>query len=217
MEKWQDWIREYWKIGGVAVVVLILLGGYFFVQHQPQHLTDPSPALEDTLWSSHADDKQTDESESIDERYYIDVKGAVKRPGMYAVEAHMRVLDAIEQAGGFTDEADQNQVNLAMKLTDQMVLFIPKVGENIQDLAFAGQASAESNSGQAPDDKINLNTADVAELQQLNGIGQKKAEAIIDYREQNGSFQAIEDITKVSGIGQQTFEKLKDHLSVSSK
>src|SRR5699024_7327041 len=120
---------------------------------------------------------------------FIDIKGAVKYPGVYEAEEGMRVIDAIQLAGGITDEGDENQLNLAQKLTDQMVVFVPKAGEQEGNQAqWAGSGPAANES------KININTADTEELMQLEGIGQKKAEGIIHYREENGSFQTIEEI-----------------------
>lgn len=216
MEDWKEWLQEHWKVVVVVMSALLIVIGFFVFRARPEESS--STALEtvealQSLDSSNANEEK--EAEAIDATFYVDIKGAVKKPGMYAVQLDMRVFDVIQQAGGFCEDADENQVNLAMKLADQMVIYVPKVGEAAQETQVAGELPTTLNDPVAKEEgKINLNTADVTELQQLNGIGQKKAEAIIDYREQNGSFQSIEDITKVSGIGQQTFQKLKEHLSV---
>lgn len=214
MKDWKEWLQEYWKIGVVVTSVLLIVTGFFIFRARPEE--SPLKALETVEALQSLDSSVSKEmEEENDATFYVDIKGAVKKPGMYAVQSDMRVFDVIEQAGGFCEDANQNQVNLAMKLADQMVIYVPKVGEAAQETQVAGELPTTLNEPAAKEEgKINLNTADVTELQQLNGIGQKKAEAIIEYREQNGSFQSIEDITKVSGIGQQTFQKLKEHLSV---
>lgn len=218
MDDWKEWLQEHWKIGlAGAGMVLIVVGTLIFWCRPAMPLPDAADKelVEALQTSDSAHHGEKEKLEQSAQTYYIDIKGAVKKPGMYQVQGDMRVFDAIELAGGFAEDADREQVNLAMKLTDQMVLLIPKIGETLQENQAVGNfAGNPESTGEQEEGKINLNTADVSELQQLNGIGQKKAEAIIDYREQNGSFQTIEEITKVSGIGQQTFEKLKEHLIV---
>ncbi|MCA0992868.1 helix-hairpin-helix domain-containing protein [Guptibacillus hwajinpoensis] len=134
----------------------------------------------------------------------VDVKGAVVAPGVYEVSANGRVKDVIEKAGGFLEEADQAQLNLATKVIDEMMIYVPLKGETT---VTAGSVTAESG-------LVSINTADLIELQELPGIGPAKAEAIIQYREENGPFSASEDLQNISGIGEKTYEKLKDLITV---
>ena len=134
----------------------------------------------------------------------VDVKGAVVTPGVYEVSANGRVKDVIQKAGGFLEEADQAQLNLAGKVIDEMMIYVPIKGETT---VAAGGVTAESG-------LISINKADLIELQELPGIGPAKAEAIIQYREENGPFSASEDLQNISGIGEKTFEKLKDLITV---
>ncbi len=134
----------------------------------------------------------------------VDVKGAVVTPGVYEVSANGRVKDVIQKAGGFLEEADQAQLNLAGKVIDEMMIYVPIKGETT---VAAGSVTAESG-------LISINTADLIELQELPGIGPAKAEAIIQYREENGPFSASEDLQNISGIGEKTFGKLKDLITV---
>ncbi|WP_242688667.1 helix-hairpin-helix domain-containing protein [Bacillus sp. Cs-700] len=134
----------------------------------------------------------------------VDVKGAVVTPGVYEVSANGRVKDVIQKAGGFLEEADQAQLNLAGKVIDEMMIYVPIKGETT---VSAGSVTAESG-------LISINKADLIELQELPGIGPAKAEAIIQYREENGPFSASEDLQNISGIGEKTFEKLKDLITV---
>ena len=133
------------------------------------------------------------------------VTGEVVSPGVYTLPpAADRVIDAIEAAGGFTDQADVQSVNLAAELTD---------GQEIRVFAL-GEAPADTGDVPEADSLINVNTASLQALQSLSGIGPVKAQAIIDYREANGHFQRIEDILKVKGIGEKTFEAIRGHITV---
>ncbi|MGE8078215.1 helix-hairpin-helix domain-containing protein [Peribacillus loiseleuriae] len=137
------------------------------------------------------------------------MKGAVNRPGVYIAAAGDRVIDLIADAGDFTKEADKDQVNLAQVVEDQMVILVPRIGDE------SGLATVPmTSSGGSSDGKINLNTATQAELETLTGVGPSKALSIIDYREKTGKFQSVEDLKKISGIGDKTFEKLKDSIKV---
>ncbi|ETY73963.1 helix-hairpin-helix domain-containing protein [Lactiplantibacillus fabifermentans] len=152
---------------------------------------------------------------------YVDVKGAVKQPGVYQVTGTMRVADVLKLAQGMQPQADQSQVNLAAKVTDQQVIYVPVKGEKAPPTVATSAASststaatsAASGTSQASG-KINLNTADVAALQHLSGVGQKKAEKIIAYRQQHGGFKTVADLKNVSGIGAKTLAKFQDQLTV---
>lgn len=160
--------------------------------------------LEDKGFEEGVETSQEEVNSSDD--VMVDIKGEVKDPGVYELKNTQRIVDAIQVAGGFLSEADQQQVNLAQKLTDEMVIYIPKVGEeSVSSLPTLN----DGNEG-----KINLNQATVEQLETLPGIGPTKAEDILSFREENGSFKAIEDLKEISGIGEKTFEKLKDLISV---
>jgi competence protein ComEA len=128
------------------------------------------------------------------------------------LKAGARVADLIRAAGGETAEADLSSINRAILLKDQDKVYIPVKGESISANTASNQGSSSvSNSG---GEKIHLNSATVADLQKLNGVGQKKAEQIVAYREQNGPFKSVEDLTKVSGIGEKTLAGFKDQLEL---
>lgn len=147
----------------------------------------------------------------------VDIKGAVKEPMLYKVSEGERVYDVIERAGGLLDNADRNRINFSLKVSDQMVIYIPKQGEGIPD-ALSGTVDAGTQTGgtanSSQSDTINVNTASKEELMTVSGIGEKKAQDIIDYRETNGPFQKIDDLIDVSGIGEKTLEKLCEQLAV---
>ena len=147
--------------------------------------------------------------------FKVDVKGAVQKPGVYEFTVGDRVTDVINKAGGLQDGADSRQVNMAQLVEDEMVVYIPKKGEVIESPHQAGlQSSSETGSGSTANGKININKATSEELQELPGIGPSKATAIIQKREELGSFQAIEDLKEVTGIGEKTFEKLRESITV---
>ena len=161
---------------------------------------------------------------------YVDVCGAVANPGVFQLAAGSRVFQAIEAAGGYLPEAALTCVNRAGVLTDGQQLYIltqeemERQGLDSAEMAGAsdGQMNGSAGTGQnagltvqaQQDNRININTADKAQLTMLTGIGATRAQAIIAYREENGPFAAIEDIMNVQGIKEGTFAKIKDEIVV---
>lgn len=146
------------------------------------------------------------EKDGLQQSIYVHVCGAVVNPGVYELPTGSRVYEAVQAAGGFTEEADANYVNQALALTDAVQLVIPTVEE-----AEAWQ----TQDGQADDGKININTASESQLCDIPGIGAVRAAAIAAYRQEHGAFETIEDIMKVSGIKQGTYDKIKDSIKVN--
>ncbi|WP_052329868.1 helix-hairpin-helix domain-containing protein [Thermicanus aegyptius] len=143
----------------------------------------------------------------------VDVKGAVRNPGVYKIEENARVHDLLEKAGGTVEEADLSQVNLAAFLKDGQVVYIPRIGE--QGVGWnPPTASISSKGGDAGETLIDLNSATLEELDQLPGIGPAKAESILRYREEHGPFKDVNELTNVSGIGEKTLEKLLPYITV---
>lgn len=136
----------------------------------------------------------------------IDVKGAVAYPGVYEIHTDARINNAIEMAGGFADDADQSQVNLAQKVQDEMVILIPRMDEETEMQASNFSGNAEG--------KVRINYATQEEIESLPGIGPSKAQAILKHREEHGLFQSAEDLLHVTGIGEKTLENLRDHLQL---
>lgn len=197
------WIEKY-KAIIIGGCVILFAGFLYFSQPDDQAFSDFSNIPLQTPEINASNPDKDEESLSI----FVDVKGAVRLPGLYEAEEGDRVFDLIELAGGLLDEADEDRINLAEKAFDEMVVYIAKKGEVFEDMTFPTHSS-EKTPG-----KVNLNKADAAELETLSGIGPSKAKAIIEYREQNGPYKQIEDLKKISGIGEKTFEKLQDTISV---
>lgn len=145
---------------------------------------------------------------------YVQVCGAVGKPGVVALPAGSRAFEAISLAGGLTEEAAESSVNQAQVLTDGQQLVV-WTKEEAEKGAAAATGSQQAEGGEQAAEKININTATAAELMTLSGIGESRASDIIAYREENGGFQSIEDIMNVSGIKEATFEKIKDQITVS--
>lgn len=152
---------------------------------------------------------------------YVDIGGAVKSPKLAELPSGSRVEDAIQEAGGLTQKADISTINRAELLTDGQKIYIPEMGEITEGVSGAGgslsgasSASASSGGSGTVSGKVNINTADITQLQTLTGVGPVTAQKILDYRTQNGRFTAIEDLKNVSGIGDKTFEKMKDQVTV---
>ena len=136
------------------------------------------------------------------------VCGAVVAPGVYELDDGSRIYEAVELAGGFMEDAAEDVLNLAESVTDGQMIRIPTEEEQ----EAAGRQGAEADS--VADGKLDLNRADVAALMELPGIGQSKAEAIVGYREEHGSFSRTEDLMKVEGIKEGVFNKIKDRIKV---
>jgi competence protein ComEA len=212
--------RKFIMLALVGIVVILL--GVVFWQFLPNQSEEESTeeVYEELLAETEleaepeeAASHESDAEENIAEVLVVDVKGAVNSPGVYQMAPNSRVVDAIEKAEGFQEEAEQNAVNLAQLLEDQMVIYVPEVGEEGVEMEHLAPTEAADTSEEATT-QVDLNRADKAELTTLNGIGDSKAESILSYREENGNFQTIEELKEVSGIGEATFEQLKEAIVV---
>lgn len=132
------------------------------------------------------------------------MKGAVNKEGVYEMKEGDRVKDAVQKAGGFLSEVDMKKVNLAQIVQDQMLLYIPSKNESEQGMFTSSKG----------DGKIRINTAAKEQLEKITGIGSRKAESILKYREEHGPFQKIEDLLEIDGIGAKSLEKIKDQIII---
>ena len=197
--------KPMWLLIPAVVIVLLVL--YFWVfQGKPE----PTSATQLELITAESPQQTTPTETEIPETplpTMIDVKGQVVKPGVYELPAGSRVQDAIEAAGGFTSEADSRSINLALIVIDESSLYVPATGEE-QVVALSPQTSSVSG-----ESVLNINQATEAELMELPGIGPSKAAAIVAYRDEVGRFQSTEELTEVTGIGDKTFEQLKELIT----
>ena len=184
--------------------LVLIIGGLFYFN---QNKTEDYSGVSFSNISNETNNKDEKAEDKHDEKIFVDVKGAVKHPGVFETTKDKRVKDLIEEAGGLLDDADTSTLNLSQKVKDQMVIYVLKHGEKPKQISDGGSSSSNT-------DVININTANKEQLMKISGVGKTKAEAIISYREKKGDFKKKEDITKVRGIGKATFEKIKDKIEV---
>lgn len=216
----QNFWQKYGK--GILFPGILVIGGllYFLFSRES---TTPQVELIETFQMSEQNEQLNNEemAERITQSasvVMVDVKGAVKHPGMYQLTDEERVMDAVILAGGYLENADTRLINHAQRLQDEMIIYIPKIGEVVEALAEGTGTTVVASTNDAASDgkdgKVNINKADEALLTSLPGIGPAKAQAILAYRQEIGQFKKIEDLKEVSGIGEKTFEQLKDLVSV---
>ena len=211
MEAIIEKIKEY-KIIVICTGLGLLVGGFFLLKPAPQ-----TPVKETNLQAEVAavskdlsTEKEVKEEPLEQDLITVDVKGAVKSPGIYDLPVGSRVNDAVQKAGGLTEQADSKSLNLAQKVSDEALVYVPTKGEE----AASQQAGPGTASSTSKEKKVNLNKASLEELKQVKGLGGKRAQDIIDHREANGKFKSVDELKKVSGIGAKTIEKLKDYVTV---
>ncbi len=212
MEAIIEKIKEY-KIIVICTGLGLLVGGFFLLKPTPQ-----TPVKETNLQAEVAavskdsvSEKDVKKEEPLEQDLItVDVKGAVKAPGIYDLPVGSRVNDAVQKAGGLTEQADSKALNLAQKVSDEALVYVPTKGEE----SASQQAGSGTASSTSKEKKVNINKAILEELKQVKGLGGKRAQDIIDHREANGKFKSVEELKKVSGIGAKTIEKLKDYVTV---
>ena len=161
-------------------------------------------------------DQKEDTEQARETEIYVHVCGCVKKPGVYRLHFGARTQEAIDAAGGLTAEADVTGLNRASKITDGQKIHVPTVGEQQAAAAVdGGESGAAATPGAGSSSGlVNINTASAAELQTLSGIGPSMAQSIIDERTKNGAFASVDDLMRVSGIGEKKLAKIKDCICV---
>ena len=214
MEAIIEKIKEY-KIIAICTGLGLLVGGFFLLKPTPQ-----TPVKETNLQaeiaaasknsSTEKEVKEEKEEPVEQDLITVDVKGAVKSPGIYDLPVGSRVNDAVQKAGGLIEQADSKSLNLAQKVSDEALVYVPTKGEE----SASEKTGSGAPSSTSKEKKVNLNKASLEELKQVKGLGGKRAQDIIDHRESNGKFKSVDELKKVSGIGTKTIEKLKDYVTV---
>ena len=209
--------KKMFLIMGGVILLTIFVAFYYVFNKSDEVLDDFDSNMTSTMLPA---------SEKVQDKIFVDVKGAVKKPGVYEMNSSDRVVDAIKMAGGLKSNASTNNINLSKVVSNEMVIYVftkseittktvsevPCKCETITD----NDASTDNkeNNETSTSDKVNINKASKEELMKLKGLGESKADAIITYRTNNGDFKTIEDIKNVSGIGDALFDKIKDFITV---
>ena len=214
--------QHYRKILIFLILVLLAGNAYWIVRHFKPELFLGEPTLnvgvENGETPSNEPKAQPPAVQSP--KVVVHVAGAVQSPDVYHLDLGARISDAVEQAGGATDEADLDQLNLADKVTDGEKIFVPSKSPEtvplppVPDPIVKPTPHLPSSPGLPPPEQLNVNTATSKQLQTLPKIGPVVAQRIIDYRQTHGRFFTVEELTKVKGIGQKTLETIRPHIVV---
>ncbi len=205
--------KNYKTIGTILIGIIIFL--FFIISYFTGGKSELNKNNNESIFveeneSMEVISKKEEKEEKESTKIVVDIKGEVKKPDIYWLEEDSIIEDLINIAGGVTEEGDLSKINRAEKLNNHEVVVIP----NINDEESEGETIISSTINNNKDNKININTANSAELDSLSGIGPSKAEAIIKYREENGNFKTIEEIKNVTGIGEGLFEKFKENITI---
>lgn len=201
-------LRKY--IGLSIFIILSLIYSNSCIRQKTQARIETKESIQDSLEVEQDKAVEETSAESTDtEKIYVYICGQVNKEGVYELFAGARLVELVEMAGGFSENADKTYNNLAMHLEDEQQIYIPSIGENLAKNSQITSISKENRG-----DKINLNTATKEELMSLRGLGSSKAEQIIEYRNKNGGFKSIEDIMNIKGIKKAAFNKIKDSIYV---
>lgn len=212
------------NVGIVVVIIIVATVGIFFSENlgidENVNVVSKSEKEKIQYVQSNNNDKLKEEKESnkndtkanqnIVKEVTIFISGEVNKPGVVTINSDKRLADAVNKLGGFTQDADLNKINLAMKIEDEKHYIIPKIGENIETSNDDNNLDTKGEENNL----VNINEADIKELDSLPGVGEATATKIINHREENGKFKAIEEIKNVNGIGDKKYENIKDMITI---
>lgn len=226
MKKILEFIEKYkYFILGVVIILIIIVGGVAVYNLKNKKEENKDENIVSML------EEQTVEESAVEEvepqTITIDIKGEVNKPGVYKLPIGSRVVDAIEISGGTTKKADTSMLNLSKVLSDENVIVVyNKYSQNtktiekecncpdINDGCINNNLVENKSTNKDENIKVSINTATKEELMSLSGIGESKAIDIINYRNEFGLFKSIEDLKKISGIGDKLFDKIKDQITI---
>lgn len=205
--------RTHKTILAAVVLLLVIISGTLYIRQEKTTEISLAEAVELKEAAAHASVEVKTEIERSEISVYI--CGNVKNPGVVKVKEGTRLDEAIEMVGGSREEADLNAVNLAYRLADEDMIYIPEKGEKPQETVNTTTGvNIAKNVTESKSGKVNINTANESELDTLEGVGPATAKAIIQYRNQIGAFNSIEDIKSVKGIGDAKYSSIKDSITV---
>lgn len=230
-------IKENYKKIIVVIVMLLFVLSLFFINFYNNKQNEKVKVKSKAVIKQTIEKRKEEVKEEKVNYYYVDIKGAVKNPGVYKIEEGKRIIDAINVAGGLTEKSDTSIINLSKKLSDEMLIIVytfdeikeyknknmemEEINKKMSEKIVCPDKSNDScinnnskNNEVSSNSKVSINTATLDELMTISGIGESKAKEIIKYREENGNFESINEVTNVSGIGDALFEKIKDSITV---
>jgi competence protein ComEA len=202
---WVDWFGITRLVATAVAVVVVVGGAWLLVRTPPPPVEATLPA---TLGSAPSATLPVPTVATETSTFVVHVAGAVAAPGVYDVRGPARVVDAIEAAGGPTPHAELDSLNLAASLADGQRIYVPVVGEIVEPMDD-GSVGDDASGG-----PIDLNTATVAELDQLPGVGPATASAIVEHRDEHGPFATVDDLTDVRGIGPAKLDAIRGLVRV---
>lgn len=203
------------KLIFILLIIIVLIGGviyYFSIEENNEDYL----FLEENFINEQSENIQVEQKEIVEEQeIVIHITGEVVNCGIVKLKENSRIIDAIEAAGGATEDADLSKINLAFVLSDAQKIYIPSINdEEEKQIVTQGSGEEISIENEKLKQNVNINTASTEELQKLPGIGEAIASRIISYRNLNGKFQKIEDLKNVSGIGEAKFNNIKEYICV---
>lgn len=201
----------------IITIVFAVLTYYIYTNAENGEIISYDSETKDKDIKETEESKEIEKDKLIEKTIVVHVAGEVKKPGIVELKENSRVSDAIEKAGGLLEDANLNKINLAYVLEDGMKIYIPANNDN-EEVEYmtdnSGVDTLERTDTKSGNQKININTANISELETLPGIGEATAQKIINYREEKGEFSSIEEIQDVKGIGNSKFENIKDLIYV---
>lgn len=208
----------------ISIISIFIIGIYYFSIREKDYIESGSITSISSQTENNIN-KEENENKDSKEKIIIYIAGAIKNEGVYELDENSRIADSIEKAGGLTEDANLQDINLAYMLEDGMKIYIPKNSESNNDNTESNATmkndkrettvkNIENKNSKTQNIKININTATQTELETLPGIGASTALKIINYRKENGKFKSIEDIKNVNGIGDSKYNKIKDMIKI---
>lgn len=208
-------MKQNKKLMGIVGIITLLLVFLLFmyisggIDQLNNNSIDDIFVEEEASEVSTKDSKEKQELLNVENKIVVEIKGQVNNPNIYYLKEDSIIDDLIVAAGGLKENANTSKINRAEQLQDHQSIYIPSNEETQNSI----EETVSEVNNQSDSNLININSASVSELDDLPGIGPSKAQAIITYREENGPFKSIEEIKNVSGIGQSSFEKIKDLIT----
>ena len=194
----------------VLIIIMCIVIGYYIISKTEKYDYSDIEKISNII----EEDQEVDDN-IIENKIVIHITGEVEEEGVIELEKGARISDAIEEAGGTTEEADLSNVNLAYSLSDGQKVKIPNINEKDEEVIVVEEKAGDNiiiEGNKSKEEKININKAAQTEIETLPGIGPSTALKIINYRNEHGKFKNIEDIKNVSGIGDSKFENIKEYI-----